>query len=232
MARLPRLSVPGYPQLVLQRGHNGQAIFHDEADRQRMLALLQAQAAAHTVAVHAYALLESELYLLLTPATADGLARLMQAIGRSYVRHFNDRYGRSGTLWEGRYRSALLQPDSHVLSAMVFIDTAALRAGLAAQPAAWRWSSYGHYAGARTERLLTPPQSYWSLGNTPFAREVAYQRRVEEGLEPGLLQALTDAARHGWALGSADFLDAMEKQTRRRLRKGRAGRPRRVLASA
>ncbi|MFN7196251.1 MAG: transposase, partial [Hylemonella sp.] len=88
----------------------------------------------------------------------------------------------------------------------------------------------GHYAGARTERLLTPHALYWELGNTPFAREAAYQRLVEEGLTAAQLQALQQAARHGWALGSPDFLEAMERQTGRRLRKARAGRPRRAAA--
>lgn len=231
MARLPRLSVPGYPHLVQQRGHNGQPVFLSDADRQRWLELLQAQAAAQGVAVHAYVLLDDTVRLLLTPATAEGLPALMQALGRSYVRYFNDRHGRRGTLWEGRYRSALLEPQAYLLPAMVYLDTAPLRAGLAAQAGAYRWSSHGHYAGARTERLLTPHALYWELGNTPFAREAAYQRLVEEGLTAAQLQALQQAARHGWALGSPDFLEAMERQTGRRLRKARAGRPRRATAA-
>jgi len=230
MARLPRLSVPGYPHLVRQRGHNGQAIFQVDADRQRWLELLQTQAAAQAVAVHAYVLLDDAFLLLVTPASTEGLPALLQALGRSYVRYFNDRHGRRGTLWEGRYRSALLEPRDYLLPAMVYLDTEPVRSGLTTQASAYRWSSHGHYAGLRTERLLTPHALYWELGNTPFAREAAYQRLVEEGLTPAQWQMLQQAACHGWAVGSSAFLDAMEKQTGRRLRKARAGRPRRISA--
>ena len=111
MARLPRLTVPGYPHHVIQRGNNRQRIFTDDADRQRLLALLAEYAAAFQVAVHAYVLMDNHFHLLLTPETVDGIPQMMQAVGRQYVRYFNDRHQRSGTLWEGRYRSTLIQTE-------------------------------------------------------------------------------------------------------------------------
>ena len=104
MARLPRLTVTGYPHHVILRGNDRQDIFRATADHQHMLDLLAEHARAQQVDIHAYVLMTNHLHLLLTPQADQGLPRLMQAVGRSYVRRFNQTYGRTGTLWEGRYR--------------------------------------------------------------------------------------------------------------------------------
>jgi putative transposase len=225
MARLPRLSVAGHAHHVVQRGNDGQAIFRDEVDRRQMLQLLETQAREHRVALHAYVLMDNHVHLLLTPATAEGLPKMMQAVGRRYVRWFNDRHGRSGTLWEGRYRSTVIEAERHLLPCMAYIDLNPVRAGLAAQAADYPWSSHTHYIGQRADRLVTPHALYWALGNTPFAREAAYTRLVAEGLSQQQQAALTDSAFKGWALGGPEFMAALQKQTARRLSKGKAGRP-------
>lgn len=228
MARLPRLSIPGLPHHIIHRGHNRQPVFTDEADRERLLVLLAEQARAHQVAVHAYVLLDSQIELLATPEDAEGVARMMQGVGRAYVRYINARTGRSGTLWEGRYRAGVLQPARYLLACMASMDLQPVRAGLVEAAAAWRWSSHRHYIGQVTDRLVTPHPLYWHLGNTPFAREQAYARRVEEGVPAAEVQALTDAALHGWGLGDAAFLEELHKQTGRRPVRGRPGRPTRA----
>lgn len=225
MARLPRLSVPGYPHHVIQRGNNRQAIFEVDADRQRMLDLLEDHAHQHDVAIHAYVLMDNHFHLLLTPQSSEGLSRLMQAVGRRYVRYFNDAHGRSGTLWEGRYRSNLIEAEVYLLACMVYIDLNPVCAGLAGQARDFPWSSHAHYAGLRLDRLVSPHPLYWELGNTPFAREAAYARLVQEGLSLPQQQALTDSALRGWALGGPDFLAALQKKTDRRLSKASPGRP-------
>jgi putative transposase len=225
MARLPRLSVPGYPHHVIQRGNNRQAIFLDQADRQQMLELLEAQARLFEVAIHAYVLMDNHFHLLLTPQTANGLSRMMQAVGRRYVRYFNDHHGRSGTLWEGRYKSTLVETERYLLACMCYIDLNPVRAGLAGQARDYAWSSHGHYAGLRSDRLISPHPLYWELGNTPFAREAAYARLVQEGLSAVQQQELTDSALKGWALGSPAFIAELQKKTDRRLSKAKAGRP-------
>lgn len=139
MARLPRLTLPGYPHHVIQRGNNRQPIFVDRQDRETLLGLLAEQARRHGVAVHAYVLMDNHFHLLATPPSADALPQMMQAVGRSYVRQFNNRHGRSGTLWEGRYRGTVLQP-SWLLPTMVFMDDSPVRAGLVQRPADWPWS--------------------------------------------------------------------------------------------
>ena len=168
MARLPRLTLAGYPHHIILRGNNRQAIFMDSADFERMLALLQNHAMEQGVQVHAYVLMSNHLHLLLTPSQNDSLPKMMQAVGRSYVLYFNKRHGRSGTLWEGRYRSALIQTERYFLACMAYIDLNPVRAGMVAQAAGYPWSSHGHYIGRQNEAWLTPHPLYWEMGNTPL----------------------------------------------------------------
>lgn len=231
MARQPRLTVPGYPHHVIQRGNNRQPIFVDDADREKLLGLLAEHAQRTRTSVHAYVLMDNHVHLLLTPEAVDGISQMMQAVGRSYVRHFNDRHGRSGTLWEGRYRSSLIETDRYLLACMAYIDLNPVRAGMVADPARFPWSSHGHYIGQRLDKLVTPHALVWGLGNTPFAREVAYRDLVQAGLSAPQQEALTRSVVTGWSLGSPAFLQSIEQRTERRLVPGRAGRPRKSGAA-
>ena len=225
MARLPRLTLPGYPHHVIQRGNNRQAIFASPADYQTLLDLLRINAERFGVAIHAWVLMTNHFHLLATPQTADALPQMMQAVGRSYVRYFNDLQGRTGTLWEGRYKSTLIQTDRYLLACMAYIDLNPVRAGLVAQAADYAWSSHGHYIGRKTDKLITPHPLYWELGNTPFAREAAYADLVRAGVSDQQRADLTQSALSGWALGEDDFVADLQKKTARRVAKGLAGRP-------
>lgn len=225
MARLPRLSLPGYPHHVILRGNNRQAIFSCPADYQTLLDLIEEHARKSGVAVHAYVLMGNHFHLLVTPEAADSLPRMMQAVGRRYVRYFNDRQGRSGTLWEGRYRSSPIQAETCLLTCMAYMDLNPVRAGLVAEARDYPWSSHGHYVGLRSDRLVTPHPLFWTLGNTPFAREAAYADMVRVGVSASQQAALTESALSGWALGNADFLTDLQKITERRVVKTRVGRP-------
>lgn len=225
MARLPRLSIPGYPHHVIQRGNNRQAIFTRPADYQLLLNLLDENARKFGVAVHAYVLMDNHFHLLVTPQAQDSLPKMMQAIGRRYVRHFNGEHGRSGTLWEGRYKSTLIQAERYLLACMAYIDLNPVRAGLVAHARDYPWSSHGHYIGQTTQRLITPHSLYWALGNTPFAREAAYADLVNAGVDAERQLALTQSTLKGWALGGADFVADLQKKTGRRVSKTLAGRP-------
>ncbi|HMN92603.1 MAG TPA: transposase [Hydrogenophaga sp.] len=225
MARLPRLTVAGLPHHVIQRGNNGQAVFVDDTDRELMLSLMADYARQFQVAIHAYLLLDNRVQLLLTPAKTDGLAGFMQAVGRRYVRLFNDRHARTGTLWEGRYRSTVLEPESHLLPCMVHMDLGPVRAGLVDRAEHYPWSSHRHHIGQAPDRLITPHPLWWTLGNTPFAREMAYAELVREGVGVSQGEALMQATLHGWALGSSAFVAALQKQTPRRVGPLRPGRP-------
>ncbi len=225
MARLPRLTLPDYPHHVIQRGNNRQATFVRAADYQRLLDLLDENARLFEVAIHAYVLMSNHFHLLATPKTAEGLPLMMQALGRRYVRYFNDAQGRTGTLWEGRYKSTLIQTDRYLLACMAYIDLNPVRAGMVAQAADYPWSSHGHYIGRGIDKLVTPHALTWTLGNTPFAREAAYAELVQSGVNPVQQLALTAATLRGWAFGEPDFVADLQKRTQRRVSKGQAGRP-------
>ena len=225
MARLPRLTVPGYPHHIIQRGNNRQSIFASTQDFQFMLELLEANARKFQVAIHAYVLMDNHFHLLATPQTAEGLPQMMQAVGRSYVRYFNDTHRRTGTLWEGRYKSTVIQTERYLLACMVYIDLNPVRAGMVAQARDYPWSSHAHYLGLRTDKLLTPHPVVWALGNTPFAREAAYAEMVAAGVQAGQQQALTDSALRGWALGEPTFVKNLQTLTARRVSPKPRGRP-------
>ena len=225
MARLPRLTVPDYPHHINQRGNNRQAIFAATENYEDLLSLLGENAQKFGVAIHAYVLMTNHFHVLATPQTAQGLPRMMQAVGRRYVRHFNDSQGRTGTLWEGRYRSTLIQTDRYLLACMAYIDLNPVRAGLVMEPREYPWSSHSHYIGLRTDKLITPHPLYWELGNTPFAREAAYADLVRAGITAEQQVDLTRSALSGWALGEADFVADLQNRTARRITKTHAGRP-------
>ena len=225
MARPLRLTVPGYPHHVILRGNNRQAVVLDDEDRRRLLEGIGEQAGLAKVAIHTYVLMSNHLHLLLTPETADGIPHMMQALGRSYVRAFNRRHGRSGTLWEGRYRSTLIEAERYLLACMAYIDLNPVRAGMVTAPADYPWSSHASLTGLRTDPLLTPHPLYWQLGNTPFDRERAYAELVAAGLTLAQRQAIARAAHSGWALGEAEFVEELQKHTQRRVAMAEAGRP-------
>ena len=225
MARLPRLTLPGYPHHIIQRGNNRQAIFASTAHYQTLLDLLADNAKKFDVEVHAYVLMSNHFHLLATPRTVDGLPQMMQAVGRRYVRYFNDAQKRSGTLWEGRYKSTLIQTERYLLACMAYIDLNPVRAVLVTQARDYPWSSHGHYTGQHTDKLITPHPLIWELGNTPFAREAAYAELVQSGLSSVQQTALTDATLRGWALGDPDFVADLQKRTQRRVSQISAGRP-------
>lgn len=226
MARLPRLTVPGYPHHIIQRGNNRQAIFGSPADYELLLSLIDEHARKQQVAVHAYVLMSNHFHLLATPETAEGIPQMMQAVGRRYVRNFNLRQARTGTLWEGRYKSNLIQAERYLLACMVYMDLNPVRAGMVADPADYPWSSHAHYIGRRSDRLITPHPLYWELGNTPFARDQAYGDLVRAGVSDEQKRALTDSALRGWALGEMDYVTDLQRRTERRVSRAQPGRPR------
>ncbi len=226
MARLPRLTIPGYPHHIIQRGNNRQAIFGGTADYELLLGLIDEHARKQHVAVHGYVLMSNHFHMLATPETEEGIPQMMQAVGRRYVRNYNLRHARTGTLWEGRYKSTLIQAERYLLACMVYMDLNPVRAGMVADPADYPWSSYQHFIGRRSDKLVTPHPLYWELGNTPFARDEAYGALVRAGISESEKQALTDSTLRGWALGDPDYVADLQRRTERRVSREHAGRPR------
>jgi len=225
MARLPRLTLAGYPHHVVQRGNNRQPIFVTVADYQHLLGLVEENAKKFEVSIHAYVLMTNHFHLLATPLTDTALPLMMQAVGRSYVRYFNDLQCRTGTLWEGRYRSTLIETERYLLACMAYIDLNPVRAGMVAEPLDYAWSSHACYVGIRSDKLVTPHALFWDLANTPFGREAAYADLVRAGVSAEQQAILTKSVLTGWALGDTEFVANLQKITERRVHKIKAGRP-------
>lgn len=225
MARLPRLIVPSQPHHVIQRGNNDQLIFQDAEDYQAFVGWLRSAAKTYKVAVHAYVLLPNHLHLLVSPSDETGLGQMMQWIGRYYVPYFNQKYGRSGTLWQGRYKTSLIDADKYFMSCSRYIEFHPVRAGLAGDAASYPWSSYAHHAGLKPDSLITDHAQYWALGNTPFQREAAYISLTEQALTPAEIEVINKAVLKGWPLGSDKFKTELQNKVKRQVLPAKRGRP-------
>jgi len=226
MARLPRLVVPSQPHHVIQRGAGQQPVFIDTQDHRLFLEHLQTAAKKFNVALHAYVLMSNHIHLLATPVESTGLAKMMQWIGRYYVPYFNQKYGRCGTLWQGRYKTAVIDSERYFLICSRYIEMNAVRAGIVAAPENYLWSSYHHHVGERQDALITEHPLYWALGNTPFAREAAYRQLIQQALPNDAVTMLTNSTLKGWAVGSKEFKAALERKTLQRVQPAKRGRPR------
>ena len=225
MARQPRLIVPEQPHHVIQRGNNRQVIFREQADYQRFLVWLKEGAKFYDVAIHAYVLMPNHVHLLATPNDASGLALMMQKVGRLYVPWFNHKYERSGGLFEGRFRTSLIDSDHYFMTCSRYIELNPVRAQLSIAPEDYPWSSYAHHAGIRTDTLVADHPLFWGLGNTPFQREAAYIDMVRQGLSTEEVEFITVAILKNQPLGSVNFKSELEQKTQRRILPAKRGRP-------
>jgi putative transposase len=216
MARLTRLVVPGHPHLVVQRGLNHQPICTNAEDTRLYLDALREVTRVHGVAVHAYAVLGTEMLMLATPSAADSLSKAMQALGRRYVGAFNKRHQRAGTLFDGRFKATVIDGQTWFWRALVFVETAPARAGTHDSHDTLA-SSANHHLGRHVDPLIWEHANFWTLGNTPFEREAAYKLLLERGLDAQETQAIAEAGQKGWPLGSETFLNHLSQVTPRRL---------------
>lgn len=224
MARQPRLSLAGYAHHVIVRGHNGGDVVLDDGDRETLLLSLRESARQHHTQVHAYGIRREELQLLLTPSSTDGLGLTLQAMGRRYASAFNRRHGRSGALWDGRYRAAVIEPGAPRLSALRVVDAeqAASISGLAVSSG--MTSATQRLGGKRDDMLIDPPE-YWQLGNTPFERELAYRALLQERVPEHVQRQLRQAVQSGRPFGSVEFLTEVSRLIGRPVSVRPRGRP-------
>jgi putative transposase len=228
MARLPRLSLPGVPHHIIQRGNNRQPVFLDDLDRRTWLAALGEVSVEHGVEVHAYVLMPNHFHVLATPREPGAVSRMMQSLGRRYVAWFNHRHGRTGTLWEGRFRATIIDSERYFSVCMRYVELNPVRAGIVARAEEHPWSSARHHLGHWVDPLVTDHRLFWQLGNTPFDRQLAWRQLLEEAVAPAETAQVTHATLHGWALGSEGFAREAQSRTDRRVSAKPRGRPKTV----
>ena len=226
MPRPPRFDLPGCPTHVTQRGVNRCAIFVDDDDRRYYLRLLRDACHRHSVSVHAYVLMDNHVHLLLGTTRAGDLSRAMHRVGHSYVQTFNVRHGRSGTLWQGRFKASIVDTDDYLFAVMRYIELNPVRAAMVARPEDYRWSSVHAHLGCRGDGLLSIHERYVALGRTPEERQDAWRDWLASGIDAGDLATIRRHLTRESALGTPGFQQSVERALNRSAACLSRGRPR------
>lgn len=225
MPRPPRLELPGVPLHVRQRGNNRAACFFGDIDRRFYLKCLAEAAAKTGCAIHAYVLMTNHVHLILTPPRVGAVGEMLQHMGRRYVRVLNTVHGRTGTLWEGRFKSSLIDTDNYLLTCYRYIDLNPVEAGMAPHPAAYRWSSYAHHAGTKTDAFITEHETILGLGRDRAERQAAYRALSDKPMDQLALAKIREAIKTSSALGSDAFLASIAAKVGRPVQPPKRGRP-------
>ncbi len=232
MPRLPRLKLPNTPLHIIQRGNNRSVCFGSDEDFRFYLDHLAEISAKVGVSVHAYVLMTNHVHLLVTPQDAEGASQLMKRLGQRYVQHFNRAHLRTGTLWEGRFRSCVVGEEDYFLGCHRYIELNPVRAGMVAHPGEYHWSSYGVNAQGESSPLVRPHSLYLGLGLNDEERLAAYRELFRYELDPGLVDEIRRITHGGLVLGSERFAEEVAALAGRRTRRGKAGRPCKVPEAA
>jgi len=224
MPRRARLSLPGIPWHIIQRGNNRAVCFNAAEDYRRYLDELTVLAQRFGCAIHAYVLMTNHVHLLLTPKEADGPAQMMKHLGQRYVQYINRTYQRTGTLWEGRFRSCLTQTEDYLLACYRYIELNPVRAGMVKHPHDYRWTSYHANADDRADPLITPHPEYLRLGRQEDARRAAYRELFKAHMDPETIEEIRLATNGNFGLGAERFQKQIEAALGRRAERRLPGR--------
>jgi putative transposase len=230
MPRHARIVAAGFPMHVILRGIDRTAIFFAEDDYRVFSTTLAALAECESVRVHAYVLMTNHVHLLMTPATDRGPARLMKGLGQRYVQSINRTYHRTGTLFEGRFRSALIETDGYLLACQRYIELNPVRARLVRTPEEYLWSSYRCNALGVADPVIAPHPLYLDLADADEARRSRYRELFADAIPQDTLNALREATNGGFVLGSRRFQQQIATMIGRRTWPGTSGRPRKAPA--
>jgi len=225
MPRKPRVSLAGVAEHVIQRGNNRQAIFACEGDMKAYVTWLKQYSKKYKVAIHAWVLMTNHVHLLCSPANHSGISQMMQSLGRMYVMCFNKAYKRSGTLWEGRYRSCLVQSEKYLLELYRYIELNPVRAGMVQDPSEYSWSSYQCNAMGKQSNLLTAHPNYLAINQDSNNRLADYRKLFTGCVESELIEDIRKATKKGLALGNEQFKSKVEALSGRSVIEGKRGRP-------
>ena len=229
MPRRPRIHLAGQPLHIVQRGHNRDACFFAEEDYLAYREWLGEACTATGVLLHAYVQMTNHVHLLLTPPEPDSVTRLVISLGRRYVQYINKTYHRTGTLWDSRYKSSLVQEDAYFLLCQRYIELNPVRAAMVDDPAHYRWSSYRSNGLGITDPLLTPHVVYTDLAENQAARLETYRALFRPELETDAIGDIRLALDQGQPLGDSRFVDYIEKVTGSRREVRPRGRPRKAV---
>lgn len=231
MPRHARIILANVPIHLIQRGHNRQACFFADQDYYTYLEWLRRHAVESDCTIHAYALMNNHVHLLLSAATPTALAAMMKAQNQRYVQHVNKTYRRTGTLWEGRFRSCLTQEDGYFFTCQRYIELNPVRAGIVTHPADYRWSSYRANAEGESNLLVRPHALYLALGDNETQRQAAYRDLFRHALRPELVEQIRHATNGNFALGNARFTEELDKTLKCTMTPRKVGRPRKTTES-
>ena len=226
MPRRPRIHLSGLPLHIVQRGHNREVCFFGEDDYLVYRHWLGEALKATGCHLHAYVQMTNHVHLLLTPPDSAAVAQLMISLGRRYVQYINKSRHRTGTLWDSRYKSSLVQTEDYLLLCQRYIELNPVRAAMVDDPAHYRWSSYRANALGQVDDLLTPHEIFLALGRDVGERQAAYRALFRAELEAEAIDDIRLALHQGQPLGNARFYAAIEQATGHRREARPRGRPR------
>ncbi len=225
MPRLPRLEIPGIPLHVTQRGVNRCAIFLDDDDRHHYRRVLREATRRHAVAIHAFVLMDNHVHLLLSAERAGAISQALRRAGQTYVQSFNQRHGRVGTLWQGRFKSCLVDTDAYALRVIRYIELNPVRAAMVARPGDYLWSSARTHLGATQDPLVVPHPVYLGLGKSRDVRATAWRDWLHAPLDPDETTRIRAYMAQERALGEPRFQAMVEKALNRPATVRPRGRP-------
>jgi putative transposase len=226
MPRKPRFYLPGYPVHIVQRGHNKNNVFFEPEDYKVYLDWLQEGSEWYEVPIHAYALLPNEIHILASPSEKEAASRMMQYQGRRYVPYVNATYGKTGTIWQGRYKASLIDPESYLINSMIYIENLPVRDGLAKSATSYKWSSYKANAQGKKNPLITPHEAYKNLARGDKKRMEKYAALTKTGVSDEVSTDIQDAWQTGTPLGTDKFKKMVEKKLKIKVGHAKRGRPR------
>ena len=225
MPRQPRLVIVGYPCHIILRGNNRCAVFHSDKDRRFFIECIEDAKKRTKSKLYAYCLMTNHTHLLIEPSSENGIAKMIQSIGRRYVQYINQSYKRTGTLWEGRFKSSLISKDEYLLACSRYIELNPVRAKMAEKPGDYPWSSYSFKAEGKINTLLDYDPAYLGLAKTKEERQVHYRRMFLKNIPDEELTHIRSATQRGGVTGSKDFIDRITRILGRSVVLRQRGRP-------
>lgn len=230
MARPLRITIANYPFHILDRGNNRQTVFNEDEDFVYFLKLLKRYIKELKFKLYHLCLMPNHIHLVMEPTIEGSLPKIMMRLTLAYSSYFNKKYKGAGHVWQGRYKSSLIDKEEYFMWCGLYVELNPVRAGLVAKPEDWQWSSYNFYALGKGHSLIeslidVDPYFYSKLGRNSQERQERYQKNVEGVMREKFLKAIRKQLDEG-VFGRKEFVQEMKQKFKIRSLRGK-GRPRR-----